>query len=99
MTEAIYEADTLVIDLDVVFPAGGPVPDLTGATVVAIARRQGGGLPDVSGAATVSGATTIQAVFAPGSLPTGVWDVQIRATKAGQVRTLLQEAFSVRSSF
>ena len=97
MTEMVFEADSLVIELVVSFPVGGLVQDLTGATVVAIARRQG--LPDVDGVATVVGDDSIHVVFAPYSLAVGVWEVQIRATKSGQPKTLLKEAFSVQESF
>ncbi len=97
MTEMVFEADSLVIELTVSFPVGGLVQDLTGATVVAIAKRKGAA--PVDGAATVVDETTVQVVFAAGSLSVGVWEVQIRATKSGQTMTIHHEAFSVVESF
>ena len=97
MTEMVFEADSLVIELAVSFPAGSLVQDLTGATLVAIAKRKGAA--PVTGICTLLDEATIQAVFAARSLALGVWDVQIRATKSNQTLTLHAESFSVVESF
>lgn len=97
MTEMVFEADSLVIELTVSFPVGGLVQDLIGATVVVIARRKGSAA--VNGVATVVDDTTVQAVFAAYSLTVGVWEIQIRAAKSGQTLTIHREEFSVVESF
>ena len=100
MSLTCYVADDLVIRVPVTFDPASEVTSLAGGSVVAVAAPIGGnGAPPIpASSATIVGTDLIRAVWNDDAFTVGVYDLQIRATVAGQTRTLVAQRLSVRAS-
>ena len=98
MSLTCYTDDDLVIRVPVTFAAGSEVTSLSGGTVEAVAVPVGGGTAIPASSATIVGADLIRAVWNDGLFVAAVYDLQIRATVAGQTRTLVAQRLTVRGS-
>jgi hypothetical protein len=80
--EKAYVADGLrfTVNVDLQDPA---VTTLIGAAAVVLAQATVGGQV-VEGIATITSATAVRCVFAPGALAAGVYSVQVRVEVSGQ---------------
>lgn len=82
-----YEADDLIISLDVTFDPASGLSSLIGGTVEAVAQSDDGTVVSAT-SATITSATNIKASWPENSLTQGLWRVQIRATVTGITQTL-----------
>lgn len=98
MSLTSYTDDDLVIRVPVTFTAGSEVTSLAGGTVEAVAVPVGGGTAIPASSATIVGADLIRAVWNDGLFAATVYDMHIRATVAGQTRTLVAQRLTVRAS-
>lgn len=92
-----YTADDLIIRIPVTFAAGSAITSLSGASIVAWAKTGGGSA--VAGTVVInSGGAECVASWPENALPPAVYDVQVRATKDGYTRTLLNRRLAVLAS-
>lgn len=83
--EATYEADDLVIFVDVAFDPGAPVQTLTGAALEALAGR---GSEVVPATATLLAPDRVEIRIARDLLRRGMWQLQLRAEAQGLQHTI-----------
>ena len=97
MTQRInhYEADDLIITVDVVFQRGAQITSLTGGTVEAYARKGG---TTVTGSASVLTSTSARVSFAEGALSVGQWELQVRVTVGSITQTIADAIIVVKDS-
>lgn len=98
MSLTCFVEDDLVIRVPVTFDPASEVTSLSGGTVEAVAALVGGGAAIAASSATIVGADLIRAVWNDNLFTDGVYDLQIRATVAGQTRTLVAQKLTVRAS-
>lgn len=84
-----YEADDLVVSLDVTFDPDAGLSSLIGGTVVALATSDTG-TTVAANTATITSATNIRASWNENTLAKGLWLIQIRATVTGITQTLAE---------
>lgn len=82
-----YEADDLVISLDVTFDPASGLSSLIGGTVEAVAKSDAG-TTVTANSATIETATNIKAAWNQDTLAQGIWTIQIRATVSSITQTL-----------
>lgn len=82
-----YEADDLIISLDVTFDPASGLSSLIGGTAEAVATSDAGTTVAAT-SATITSATNIKASWPENALAQGLWRVQIRATVTGITQTL-----------
>lgn len=82
-----YEADDLIVSLDVTFDPASGLSSLIGGSVVAIASNEAG-VKVTANSATITSATNIRASWNENTISRGKWLVQIRATVSGVTQTL-----------
>ncbi len=92
-----YEADDLIILVEVAFDAGSEITSLVGGTVEALAQRSGAAAIPAS-SATIVDANTIRVAFNEDVLPEGVYTLQVRATVSGVTQTVAEQSVTVRGS-
>ena len=97
MTITTYEADDLIIAVNVTFDPGAEIQSLTGGTVEARAQAAGGALIPAT-SCTITAADKVRVVFADGTLTQGFYTLQVRATVAGNTQTIAEENIEVRDS-
>jgi hypothetical protein len=93
-----YTKDDLVIRIPVTFDPDSGVTSLEGGTIEAFAAPVRGGTAIAASSVAITAPDLIQVVWNDFVLPVGVYDLQIRATVAGQTRTLVAEQLTVRRS-
>lgn len=98
MSLTCFVEDDLVIRVPVTFDPASEVTSLAGGSVEAVAVPIGGGTAIPASSATIVGSDLIRAVWNDTLFAVGVYDLQIRATVAGQTRTLVAQKLSVRAS-
>ena len=82
-----YEADDLIISLDVTFDPASGLSSLIGGTVEAVAKSDTG-TTIAANSATIESATNIRAAWNQDTLPQGIYAIQIRATVSSITQTL-----------
>lgn len=97
VTITTYEADDLIIAVNVTFDPGAEIQSLTGGTVEAKAQSSSGTLINAT-SCTITDTDTVRVVFADGTLPQGFYTLQVRATVTGNTQTIAEENIEVRDS-
>lgn len=92
-----YEADDLIIAVEVTFEPGSPITALTGGTVEAFAERQGAARI-AANSCTILDADSVLVAFNEGTLTEGVYTLQVRATVSGVTQTIADATVTVRGS-
>jgi hypothetical protein len=93
-----YTKDDLMIRIPVTFDPESGVTSLEGGTVEAFAAPVRGGAAIAGSSVAITAPDLIQVVWNDLALPVGVYELQVRATVAGQTRTLVAEQLTVRRS-
>lgn len=97
MIQRIFEADDLILSVEVTFDANAEIQSLTGGTVIARAWDQTSPVV-VATSATIVDANTIKVVFSDGTLSAGSYRLQVRATVANVTQTLVDLRLEVLPS-
>jgi hypothetical protein len=98
MSLTCYTKDDLVICVPVTFDPESDVTSLDGGTVEAVAAPIDGSTVVAADYAEITGPEEIKVAWNDLALAVGVYDLQIRATVAGQTRTLVAERLTVKRS-
>lgn len=93
----VWEDDGLDILVDVEFEDGSAITSLTGGTAAVFVQQTSGGAV-ILGTATIESSSVIRAVYAPGTLAAGTYDIQVKATVGGVPRTVRADTFVVKPS-
>ena len=92
-----YEADDLIILVEVTFETGSEITSLVGGTVEAIAQKSGSAAIPAS-SVTIVDANTLRVAFNEDVLAEGVYTLQVRATVSGVTQTVAEATVTVRGS-
>lgn len=93
-----HEADGIDLLVSPISFDPGTASTMIGAVVKAYAKNTKTGQA-YAGTATVVSATSIRAIFTPGSIPEGLYSVQVIATPDGyQPQTIYDEQWRVKAS-
>ncbi len=98
MSLTCYTKDDLVIRIPVTFDPDSEVTSLDGGTVEAVAAPINGDAVIAATFAQIAGPAEIKVTWNDLALAAGIYDLQIRATVAGQTRTLVAQRLTVRRS-
>lgn len=82
-----FEADDLIINVNVTFEPGSEITALTGGTVEAYVERAGAARV-AANSVTIVDADTIRVTFNENTLSEGVYTLQVRATVDGVTQTV-----------
>jgi hypothetical protein len=93
-----YTKDDLVIRIPVTFDPESGVNSLEGGTVEAYAAPVRGGAAIAGSSVVIAAPDLIQVVWNDLTLEVGIYELQVRATVAGQTRTLIAERLTVMRS-
>lgn len=92
-----FEADDLIINVNVTFEPGSEITELTGGVVEAYAERAGA--PRVAAnSVSIVDADTIRVTFNENTLSEGVYTLQVRATVDGVTQTVAEAVVTVKGS-
>lgn len=98
MTQTTFEADGIDVLISPITFDPGTATTMVGAVVKAYALNTKTGAA-ITGTATVVSATSIRATFASGTVPAGLYEVQVIATPTGyQPQTIYAETWRVSKS-
>lgn len=92
-----FEADDLIINVNVTFEAGSEITALTGGTVEAYVERAGAARVAANSVSIVD-ADTIRVTFNENTLTEGVYTLQVRATVDGVTQTVAEATVTVKGS-
>lgn len=92
-----FEADDLIINVNVTFEPGSEITALTGGTVEAYVERAGAARVAASSVSIVD-ADTIRVTFNENTLSEGVYTLQVRATVDGVTQTVAEAVVTVKGS-
>lgn len=96
-----WDADTPDIRVPVTNETTGAAEPLTGATVEAWAKRRGtsAAVVELSASITDAAGGIITVSIGAGDLDEGVYALQVRVTKSGEVQTVLDAIVTVKPSY
>lgn len=92
-----FEADDLIINVNVTFEPGTAITALTGGTVEAYVERAGAARVAANSVSIVD-ADTIRVTFNENTLAEGVYTLQVRATVDGVTQTVAEAVVTVKGS-
>ncbi|NGQ93378.1 hypothetical protein G5V65_21050 [Rhodobacter sp. HX-7-19] len=92
-----FEADDLIINVNVTFEPGSEITALTGGTVEAYVEREGAARVAANSVSIVD-ADTIRVAFNENTLAEGVYTLQVRATVDGVTQTVAEAVVTVKGS-
>lgn len=98
MSLTCYTKDDLVIRVPVTFDPDSDVISLDGGTVEAVAAPIDGSPVVAAAFAEITGPDEIKVAWNDQVFAVGIYDLQIRATVAGQTRTLVAQRLTVKRS-
>src|SRR5690554_1418376 len=94
----MHEADSLFVKVPVRIAPKNEALNLTGASVEAVAQRTGGEAKSATATVTDAPGGIVTVSFAPDSLASAVYQLQVRATLGAEVQTVLATSIHVRQS-
>ena len=98
MSLTCYTKDDLMIRVPVTFDPDSDVTSLDGGTVEAVAAPIDGSAVVAATFAEITAPAEIKVAWNDLTLAAGIYDLQIRATVAGQTRTLVAQRLTVKRS-